>query len=64
MNITGSTKGEKAATKKAEKTFIELKEDIAAADNKPKSPKTKNIAKLRELGEQPVHPIKKAPKKA
>ncbi len=64
MNITGSTKGKKTANKKNEKPFIALKEDIEAADERPKTPKTKNIAKLRELGEQPVHPVKKAPKKA
>lgn len=69
MNITGNTKGGnnvesvKTDPKKTDKNIKPLnsvKEDIEKGKIKPV--KTKNPAKQREQSEQPVHPVKKAPK--
>jgi len=62
MSITGTTKGidKNKGTDKGAKPLNSVKEDIEKGKIKPV--KTKNPAKQREQSEQPVHPIKKAPK--
>ena len=64
MNITGTTKGNKSGNTENNDNNIKplnsVKSDIEKGTIKPV--KSKNPAKQRELGEQPVHPIKKAPK--
>ncbi len=62
MNITGNTKGGKdpKKTDKNIKPLNSVKEDIE--DGKIKPVKTTDLAKQREQAEQPVHPVKKAPK--
>ncbi|WP_461787790.1 hypothetical protein [Pedobacter sp.] len=60
MNITGTTKGNDKDTDKGSKPVNSVKDDIEKG--KIKQVKSKNPAKQREQSEQPVHPIKKAPK--
>ena len=62
MNITGNTKGGKdpQKTDKNIKPVNSVKEDIEDGNIKPV--KNSQPAKQREQGEQPVHPVKKAPK--
>lgn len=63
MNITGNTKGGNTEPEKTDHTIKPLKSiknEIYEVKTKPV--KTKNPAKQREESEQPVHPIKKAPK--
>jgi hypothetical protein len=60
MNITGTTKGNDGKIDKGDKPVNSVKEDIEKG--KIKQVKSKNPAKQREQSEQPVHPIKKAPK--
>lgn len=63
MNITGNTKGgntDSGNTNNNVKPLKSIKNEIYEV--KTKQVKTKNPAKQRELSEQPVHSIKKAPK--
>lgn len=63
MSITGTTKGTTKKTAKPDKgtkPLNSVKDDIEKGKIKPV--KTKNPAKQREQSEQPVHPIKNAPK--
>lgn len=63
MNITGNTKGGNTEPEKTDnniKPLKSIKNEIYEV--KTKQVKTKNPAKQREQSEQPVHPIKKAPK--
>jgi hypothetical protein len=62
MNITGNTKGGKdpQKTDKNIKPINSVKEDIEDGNIKPV--KNSEPAKQREQSEQPVHPVKKAPK--
>ncbi|RWU10068.1 hypothetical protein [Pedobacter chitinilyticus] len=63
MNITGNTKGGNTESEKTDhsiKPLKSIKNEIFEV--KTKKVKTKNPAKQREESEQPVHPIKKAPK--
>ncbi|WP_343535455.1 hypothetical protein [Pedobacter sp.] len=63
MNITGNTKGgntDSENTNNNVKPLKSIKNEIYEV--KTKQVKTKNPAKQRELSEQPVHSIKKAPK--
>ncbi|WP_113639417.1 hypothetical protein [Nubsella zeaxanthinifaciens] len=60
MNITGTTKGNDKEIDKGDKPLNSVKNDIEKG--KIKQVKSKNPAKQREQSEQPVHPIKKAPK--
>lgn len=60
MNITGTTKGNDQKPESGAKPVNTVKDDIENGKMKPE--KSKNPAKQREQSEQPVHPIKKAPK--
>lgn len=62
MNISGNTKGGKdpQKTDKNIKPVNSVKEDIEDGNIKPV--KNSEPAKQREQSEQPVHPVKKAPK--
>ncbi|RZL19503.1 MAG: hypothetical protein EOO96_25960 [Pedobacter sp.] len=62
MNITGNTKGGKdpKKTDKNIKPLNSVKDEIEEGKIKPV--KNTNPAKEREQSEQPVHPVKKAPK--
>lgn len=62
MNITGNTKGGKPEKNQPDvaKPLNSVKEEIEGGKIKPV--KNPNPAKQREQSEQPVHPIKKAPK--
>lgn len=63
MNITGNTKGGNTEAEKTDNSIKPLKSiKNEIYEVKTKQVKTKNPAKQREQSEQPVHPIKKAPK--
>lgn len=65
MNNKGIKNGANADPKKTDKNIKPLKSiKNEVYELKPKQVKTKNPAKQRELGEQPVYPIKKAPKES